>query len=187
MIVFPDLYELEDKLLQLDATMSAAEAHGVLCAMLCARGSADQAEWIDHVVGDIEKGNVIFQEASRLLEVLYKVTLAQLHDVSCDFQLFLPDDEEDLRDRVQALSAWCQGFVYGLAVGGISDSNKLPEDTMELVKDIIEISKADSDSEADSTEEDELAYVEIVEYLRTGTLLISEELQPMQQATQTIH
>ena len=47
---------------------------------------------------------------------------------------------------------------------------------MELIKDIIEISKADPDPDSVPGEEDELAYVEIVEYLRTGTLLISEEL-----------
>ena len=114
------------------------------------------------------------------------MTLAQINDPSCDFQLFLPDDEEDLRERVEALTAWCQGFVYGLAVGGLSDIKDLPEDTMELIKDIIEISKAESDRESDPTEEDEQAYVEIVEYIRTGTLLISEELQPLQTA-QTIH
>jgi len=186
MNVLPDIVELEESLLRLDSAMSAAESHGVLCAILCARGSADMSDWAQHILGEQEQGNVVLKEALVLLNVLYQVTLEQLNDTNCEFQLFLPGDEEDLRERVEALSAWCQGFVYGLAVGGISDTAELPEDTMELVKDIIEISKADTATDEEVSEEDELAYVEIVEYLRTGTLLISEELQPMQIA-QTIH
>lgn len=186
MNILPDIYELEEMLLKLDSTMSAAESHGVLCAILCARGSADMSDWAGHILGEQEQGNVVLKESLVLLNNLYQVTLAQINDANCEFQLFLPDDEEDLRERVEALTAWCQGFVYGLAVGGLSDAKTLPEETMELVKDIIEISKADPDTESQPTEEDEIAYVEIVEYLRTGTLLISEELQPLQNA-QTIH
>ena len=186
MNVLPDIYELEDTLLRLDSTMGAAESHGVLCAILCARGTADMSDWAGHVLGEQEQGNVVLKEALALLNVLYQVTLTQMNDSSCDFQLFLPDDDEDLRERVVALTDWCQGFVYGLAAGGISDSDVLPEDTMELVRDIIEISRADPETEANPTEEDEQAYVEIVEYLRTGILLISEELQPLQVA-QTLH
>ena len=144
------------------------------------------SDWVSHVLGEQEQGNVVLKETLVLLNTLYQITLVQLNDSNCDFQIFLPDDDEDLRERVEALTAWCQGFVYGLAVGGLSDTKDLPEDTKELVKDIIEISKAEADSEANPTEEDEQAYVEIVEYLRTGTLLISEELQPLQTA-QTIH
>ena len=186
MNVQPDIYELEDTLLRLDSTMGAAESHGVLCAILCARGTADMSDWVGHVLGEQEQGNVVLKEAFTQLNVLYQVTLTQMNDVSCDFQLFLPDDEEDLRERVVALTDWCQGFVYGLAAGGISDSDVLPEDTMELIRDIIEISKADPETEVNPTEEDEQAYVEIVEYLRTGVLLISEELQPLQ-AAKTLH
>jgi len=186
MNVLPDIYELEDVLLRLNSTMSAAESHGVLCAILCARGSADMSDWVGHILGEQEQGNVLLKETLMLLNTLYEVTLTQLNGTDCDFKLYLPDDEEDLRERVEALTAWCQGFVYGLAVGGLSDTKDLPADSMELVKDIIEISKAETDNEANPTEEDEHAYVEIVEYLRTGTLLISEELQPLQ-TTQTIH
>lgn len=186
MNIFPDIYELEEVLLKLDSTMSAAESHGVLCAILCARGSADMSDWAGHILGKQEQGNVVLKESLVLLNNLYQATLVQLNDVNCNFQLFLPDDEEDLRERVEALTAWCQGFVYGLAIGGLSDAEALPEDTMELVKDIIEISRAGPDTETQPTEEDEIAYVEIVEYLRTGTLLISAELQPLQNA-QTIH
>jgi len=67
----------------------------------------------------------------------------------------------------------------------------LPEDTAELMKDMIEISRAGQDVDDAGIEEsddndDELAYMEIEEYVRMGVLLIYEELQPLQ-STQTIH
>ena len=48
---------------------------------------------------------------------------------------------------------------------------------MEILQDITSISKADEDSEED--EMNEVAYMDILEYVRMGVLLINEELQPM--------
>ena len=186
MSVLPDIYELEDALLKLNSTMGAAEAHGVLSAILCARGSADLSDWSSHVLGEQEQGNVLLKETLVLLNNMYQATLTQLNGAECGFELYLPDDEEDLRERVEALTAWCQGFVYGLAVGGLSDTKGLPDDVIDLVNDVIEISKADTDAESNPTEEDEQAYVEIVEYLRLGTMNMIEDLQPLKTA-QTIH
>jgi len=93
------------------------------------------------------------------------------------------------------LGVWCQGFVYGLAVGGVKEETELPEDSKELIKDILEISRAGyiADDEAeistdveDDNEEDEIAFMEVSEYVRMGTLLIYEELQPLQ-SSQTVH
>ncbi|MES0328506.1 MAG: UPF0149 family protein, partial [Gammaproteobacteria bacterium] len=100
--------------------------------------------------------------------------------------MLLPEDDEDLMDRTEALANWCQGFVYGLAAGGISDDTKLPGDAQEILMDFVEISRAgynigDDDviEVSETTEEDELAFVEVVEYVRTGVLLINEELQTL--------
>jgi hypothetical protein len=56
---------------------------------------------------------------------------------------------------------------------------------------MIEISRArhdmdDEEVEESDANEDEVAYMEIEEYVRMGVLLIYEELQPLQ-STQTIH
>ena len=66
----PDIYALEDALLKLNSTMSAAESHGVLCAILCARGSADMSDWAGHVLGEQEQGNVLLKEVLVLLNDL---------------------------------------------------------------------------------------------------------------------
>lgn len=191
MSVFPEILELEELLYRMDASMGAAEAHGALCGMLCARGTVELSEWVDHVVGEQEQGSDLLHDVVHKLSELHQATLDMISDASGDFKLLLPDDDDSLPERVEAIAAWCQGFIYGLAAGGIQQESELPEDTEELLKDMVEISRAghdvdDGGDEAANEDEDEVALMEIEEYVRMGVLLIYEELQPLQTA-QTIH
>jgi uncharacterized protein YgfB (UPF0149 family) len=122
------------------------------------------------------------------------MSVEQMNDIDSDFDLMLPDDDEPLEARVEALGVWCQGFVFGIAIGGIKEDTELPADSKELIKDIIEISRAgyvvDEEAELavseEGDEEDEVAFMEVSEYVRMGILLIYEELQPLQ-SSQTVH
>jgi yecA family protein len=188
---FPEISDLEELLYRIDATMGAAEAHGALCGMLCARGTVELSEWVDHVVGEQEQGSELLHDVVHKMSELHQATLEMINDATGDFRLLLLDEDEPLAERVDALAAWCQGFIYGLAAGGITEESELPEDTDELLKDMIEISRARHDADDEEAEEsdandDEVAYMEIEEYVRMGVLLIYEELQPLQ-STQTIH
>jgi len=188
---FPEIEELEELLYRVDATMGAADAHGALCGMLCARGAIELSEWVDHVIGEQEQGNELLHDVVHKLSDLHQSTLEMMNDATGDFKLLLMDDDDPLPERIEALAAWCQGFIYGLAAGGIQEGSELPEDTAELLKDMIEISRAGHDVDDTGLEEsddndDEVAYMEIEEYVRMGVLLIYEELQPLQ-STQTIH
>jgi yecA family protein len=188
---FPEILELEELLYRIDASMGAAEAHGALCGMLCARGTVELSEWVDHVIGEQEQGSDLLHDVVHKLSELHQATLDMINDASGDFKLLLPDDDDSLPERVEAIAAWCQGFIYGLAAGGIQQESELPEDAEELLKDMVEISRAghdvdDGGNEAANEDEDEVALMEIEEYVRMGVLLIYEELQPLQ-TTQTIH
>ena len=188
---FPEIVELEELLYRIDATMGAADAHGALCGMLCARGTIELSEWVDHVIGEQEQGNEMLHDVVHKLSELHQSTLEMMNDATGDFKLLLLDDDDPLPERVEALAAWCQGFIYGLAAGGIQEGSELPEDTAELLKDMIEISRAGHDVDDTGVDEsddndDEVAYMEIEEYVRMGVLLVYEELQPLQ-STQTIH
>jgi len=188
---FPEIVELEELLYRIDAAMGAADAHGALCGMFCARGTIELSEWVDHVIGEQEQGNELLHDVVHKLSDLHQSTLEMMNDATGDFKLLLMDDDDPLPERVETLAAWCQGFIYGLAAGGIKEGSELPEDTAELLKDMIEISRAGHDVDDAGVEEsddkdDEVAYMEIEEYVRMGVLLIYEELQPLQ-STQTIH
>ena len=94
------------------------------------------------------------------------------------FSLLLPDDDAPLSVRTDALSQWCGGFLYGLALGGFREDVEMPGNVSEVMKDFYEISHARFAYEA-TDDADEAAYMEIVEYVRMSVLLLHEELQPL--------
>jgi uncharacterized protein len=192
---FPDIPGLEDLLFNVDAALGATESHGALCGMLCAQGATEASQWMLHVLGEREESSAALRQVGKKLLQIHQLSVEQMNDNDAEFDLMLPDDDEPLEMRVEALGTWCQGFVYGLAVGGIKEDTVLPEDSKELIKDILEISRAGyvADNEAElaaddegSSEEDEVAFMEVSEYVRMGILLIYEELQPLQ-SSQTVH
>ena len=191
---YPDIPQLEDMLFNVDAALGATESHGALCGMLCAQGATDASQWMLYVLGEHEETSNALQQAGKKLMQIHQISVEQMNDTEADFELMLPDDDEPLEMRIEALGAWCQGFVYGLAVGGIKEDTELPEDSKELITDILEISRAGyvADNEAElatdegNNEEDEVAFMEVSEYVRMGVLLIYEELQPLQ-SSQTVH
>jgi len=189
---YPDISQLEGLLFDVDAMLGATESHGTLCGMLCAQGATEAAQWMLQVLGEHEETSSDLQQAGKLLMQIHQLSVEQMNDSNVDFDLMLPDDDEPLESRVEALGVWCQGFVFGLAVGGVKEDTDLPEDSKELIKDILEISRAGyiADDEAelnamaeDDGEEDEVAFMEVTEYVRMGTLLIYEELQPLQSSS----
>jgi len=189
MASLPDYMNLQESLHNIDATMEASEAHGALCGILCAQGSADINIWQQHVAGAGESHDVAIEKVADELQQMYLATIAALNNEVAEFECLLADDEEPLADRVHSLAYWCQGFLYGLAAGGVNKDSKLPEDSTELLADFIEISRVVFDDEdVDSSEED---YMELVEFVRVGVLLINEELQPLKRDkpvnTETIH
>ncbi len=191
---FPDIPQLEDLLFNVDAAMGATESHGALCGMLCAQGATEASQWMLCVLGEHEETSKLLQKTGKKLLQIHQISVEQMNDSDAEFELMLPDDDEPLDMRVEALGMWCQGFVYGLAIGGIKEDSELPEDSNELITDIVEISRAgyivDNEAELASDEEDdeddEVAFMEVTEYVRMGILLIYEELQPLQ-SSQTVH
>lgn len=166
----------------------AAENHGVLCGLLCARGPDVERTWVDLLRNDQEEVASAGAEAWADLSRLYSETVGQLRDEGFVFYLLLPDDSQPLQLRAEAMTEWCQGFLYGLAAGGLEDYSLLPEEVREIAEDIVEISRANTDDE--EGESDEAAYSELVEYLRVGVILVFETLEAERGArtdTRVIH
>ena len=173
----PEFYSLEDALLRVDAGFSAAEVHGIACAVLAFNNQYSQGAWLKQVlVGDIRDFHV--QEARKMLDELFRVTLAQLNSGDMDFGLLLPAEYDALDDRVQALQKWCQGFAFGLAVSGLKTMSDLPDDSRDWVQDVVKIGAA-GEMDVQDEDESEEAFIELVEFIRVGVLMMNEEMQPV--------
>jgi uncharacterized protein YgfB (UPF0149 family) len=186
-------YEAVDNALQrLDIAADAAECHGICTALICTLGEDGRARFFDKGLPELaqalQSGDALAAESRGVLDSLFDDTLRQLGSGQFHFQLFLPADELPLADRARALGAWCQGFMIGLQLGGITGSKKLPGDLPEVLRDIAEISKASTD-DMENGEEEEASYAELVEYIRVGVMLFREEFQPYLEADRggTLH
>ena len=171
-----DFDTVQGALERAQAETGAAEGHGALCGMLSLNNAIDVRAWIDTMLEKGDPNDALVREARELLLSLYEETLRELNDSNLDFALLLPDDDESLEYRVRALAAWCQGYLYGLALAGYRADPAVPEDTADFINDMNEIAKASF--EVTPGNEDETAYSEVSEYVRMGVLLVTEEMQP---------
>ena len=92
----------------------------------------------------------------------------------------MPDDDEPIERRTEALTLWCNGFVYGLGTGGAPDPERLPGDAGEIVRDLAQIMRAGVD-EREGIEANESALAELVEFVRVGVQVVFEELGALRQ------
>jgi uncharacterized protein YgfB (UPF0149 family) len=108
---------------------------------------------------------------------MFDHTRACLHADDLQFTAMLPDDDEPLAKRTEALGQWCQGFLYGLGTNPIPHADDLPPDIGEIVRDLSSIVQVGVD-ETEDEEANESAYAELVEFVRVGVQLLFEELAP---------
>jgi len=172
-----DFDSVQRALQNLGATAEAAEAHGILCALLLDRSPLPL--WLGQILDDLpDKGDALAAERLALLEELYAETREQLDNDELDFELLLPADVEDFGLRLQGLASWCQGFLFGLGVSGLASGERLDDEARECLSDLLEISKLSDDDE--SSDEAEMQFAEIAEHVRMVTLLLNESLNPLQ-------
>jgi uncharacterized protein YgfB (UPF0149 family) len=156
---------------------NASKVHGLLCGLLCVNGVLSNDTWLNCVVDELSEDQNLTQNSRELLLELQDVTFSQLTADSFSFSLLLPSDHIPLTQRTLSLGCWCQGFLSGLGAGGMQKSWTLSAEADEFLNDLLQITQVGFDTQ-NAAEEDECAYMEIVEYVRMGVLLMAQELRP---------
>jgi len=165
-------HHVETILIGRDGLMSAAEAHGLLVGMICINPDLEGESWLEEVMRDAEISAAPSDEEKTVLALMFVETHQLYEEESYEFNLLLPDDDESLQVRVEALGAWCRGFVYGL--GCRQEDDPWPEDCDESVRDIVQISRIDSEAEGEA---DEVSFMELSEFVRVAVQLIRTEMR----------
>lgn len=173
---YPDFNLVNDALTRIECEQDAAEQHGQLCALLCLIETMSTEQWLALALPKREAGDALVGETRSILTEIYQATVDSIDSEDYDFQLLLPDDDAVLSTRLEGISHWCQGFLMGITHAGITDIEKLAANLPEIVRDFVEISRAES-FDIDNTEEEEASYVEISEFVRMGTLLFRVEFK----------
>ena len=171
----PDYDQINDALQGAPSEINAAEFHGQLCGLLCTCDRLELADWLMVSLPESDPAN-LSPVSQELFQVLLDHSQVAVSSEGFDFQPLLPDDSAGLAARLEALANWCQGFLFGISHAGVTDIQALPGELPEIVEDFINISRAE-DFELENEEEDEAAYMELVEYVRVGVQLFYEELR----------
>jgi uncharacterized protein YgfB (UPF0149 family) len=132
-------------------------------------------EWLREILPEDSPDRDALQ--SQVLQTVYNSMVRTLVGGDSDFEPLLPDDDAPLADRADALSMWCQGFLYGLGSGTTADPAAVSSEASEIIRDFTEITHVGVDA-GDDTEEDEVAFAEVVEFVRVGVQLLFVELAP---------
>src|SRR6202049_4035051 len=138
--------DFEDVLAAAGSLADAAEAHGSLCGALCSMSPFRMQDWVNEILPD---GAALSDESAAMIERVFTATATSFGEHGMEFAPLLPDDEQPLNGRANALALWCTGFLYGLGTGQICDLDALNGDVGEIVRDFTEISRATGDDRSE--------------------------------------
>lgn len=178
MIETVDQGELDALLRRCGSSWSASQAHGLVCSRLALCGADALDSWLPQVLEDTDPDDALQQQCALQLRMLHDDTHRQLAERGSEFALLLPDENETAAVRTEAMAHWCEGFLNGLVVRVQGDRLKkrlVSEPLSDIVRDMLEISRATVDDDADD-EATETAFAEVYEYLRVAAQLVYEEL-----------
>lgn len=186
MMNIADSYDdVDGALRRCGSTWNGAQAHGLLCGRLAVRGASGAAAWRDQLLQNVDPGNALRSECEKQLDELLQATWQQLGERQSEFEMLLPGDDESVESRTSAMAEWSEGFLHGLVSDKHNEAVRArlaKEPLSDLIKDILEITRAGPGDDEDS-EENEAAYTELVEYLRVATQLAYEELADLRRST----
>ncbi|MEW8026481.1 MAG: UPF0149 family protein [Candidatus Thiodiazotropha sp.] len=170
----PEYSRLEGALNAIGLDLGPSEIHGVICGLVCAGTSQSHIDWMASLFEDWSQEDLLAREAREMIGDLYFVSRDQIGNDDLTFMPYLPDDTEAISARAKALSEWCEGYLYGLGMSGITDQ-QLEGDAKEALQDISHFTRLDYEL-LESGEATEQAYAELQEFLKVVTLLIWGDL-----------
>lgn len=165
------LEELAQALGRVGSVVEAPEAHGVVAGAACA-GEDQAGAAVLEILGDGDPNDAAWRDAQERLATMALDIHRGLQSEDFSFQPLLAPDEAPLARRADSLAQWCQGFLYGLTLGGYGDFARLPGELPELMADLREIAyRFGPEVTVGESAEEEGAYAELVEYVRVGAML----------------
>jgi uncharacterized protein YgfB (UPF0149 family) len=174
----PSFEEFTSRFSGLNADSSVAEVHGVITGLLAGGARIHRANLQKIITTHADLAQTLPDSFAEDFWQLHLQTLEQLGDSELAFLPFLPEDDEDLSQRVNGLAEWCQGFLVGFGTAVKPNDARLhnPE-LQETLQDIVNISHVDAAAQ-DNDDADEGAYAELYEFVRMAVIHLFEELAP---------
>lgn len=174
--------QLSNRLQALQLPVTAEALHGTITGLACADVSPDHSSWLEQLSECLDGMEL---EAHREAMVALQTLVARdLASGNLDFQLLLPDGDEFLSLRVQALGRWSESFVCGF----IANTRELSSEQREILDDIAAISQIDDEepvgqagrdrsdlNNPENANSNERDFMELCEYVRLAAMDLYSE------------
>lgn len=169
-----------DRYTQIEATlslagleMSVSEVHGTIVGAIANHlKSGITPDLLKLIEPSSDANDGRFSQLNELLYDMYRENSELLFESKEGYDLLLPDEDESLSVRVDALATWSKGYLLGLLYNNQFSIDQLPESGSEIARDMMEIAEAAAG--ADDEQEEDWALGELEEYIKVGTQLIFE-------------
>lgn len=149
-------------------------AHGVWLGMISGGVNCSPKAWVDVVIGKPDSWNHLSTPVQHMLLALAESSVEQLGDSHYVLQILLPDDDEELEERLLSLGEFCEGFSQAFTNYSAEHGDLLDADAAEALSDIRQVKELSL--ELSHGPEDEADFMEVLEYVRVGICLIHQSL-----------
>ena len=170
-----DYQELNNLLVNAHTGSTASECHGYICGYLCCSGFLKRDDFLGFLNTDINDRDSIELCYSKISSLADEVN-NELASDEFTLALLLPGDDSPLVERSKAFVQWCEGFLSGLAGGGLTEFDLLTVESREVIQDMYKFCRLDIDDIRSAGEDEESAFMELTEYVRVGVILLYEEM-----------
>ncbi len=171
----PDYATVAATLQRCGLAQGPAETQGFALGLLAAGVAEPLKIWQEELYSEFDPGDVLAGECRAVLDRVFASVFAGRERGSMQLTLLLPQDIMVDAARLAAVRDWCQGFLFGIGLGGPALNARLSQQARELLRDFAEFTRLDTEN-VENTEENRAALIEIEEYLREGVMLIQDEL-----------
>jgi yecA family protein len=173
------LFDYDDWTNKLDQNAmmaSAAEVHGLIAGMLSAGMSKDASLMLPVLHDFLNDGQAVNSELKAAIVQLIEETARQIADEELSFALLLPNDDEAMPERLEALVEWAQSFLVGFAIQQ-HDLSVFSADVREAIEQLTEVTRIDVYTQDDSSEaENEESYFLVLEHVRVLVMTCFNEV-----------
>lgn len=170
-----ELYRaMDDWLVDQNSDLRASEVQGLLAGLMAADIEVRPDDYVARLTeyANLQPGCLV--EVADSLDILFGSLHESWSGIGLDFEMLLPEDDELIEERADAIGAWCEAFLAGLGLSGeLSRDKKLSEDVRQALEDLFEITQIQADGDDESLEK---AFADVSEHVRLAALLIAADL-----------
>lgn len=167
--------QIESALALSSTEISASEVHGTIVGAIANHmKSGKTPDLLRLIEPNADSNDGRYAQLSEVLYDLYRENSEILLEAKEGFGLLMPDDDESLTERTEALASWSRGYILGLLYNDAFSIDQLPDNSAEIARDLMQIAEVGAGD--DDEREEDFALAELVEYVKVGSQLIFENI-----------